>query len=161
MVLDLMLEGMGKISWIKEIVESTWSVTKYIYNHTYVLTLVRQFIGNKELVHPAITHFATSFIALQSLHNSMLELQRMFLSDEWNACVYSTKVDGQAIVELVRHDHSFWMEVQELCGVSELLVKVLCLVDGEKPAMGYLYEDMDSPRKLFIGTMRTRGRWIH
>jgi hypothetical protein len=72
--IDLMLEDMGKIPWIKEIVESTRSVTKYIYNHTYVLTLMRQFIGNKELVHPAITRFATSFIALQSLHNSMLEL---------------------------------------------------------------------------------------
>ena len=146
--IHLMLEDMGKIPWIKEIVELARSVTKYIYNHTYVLTLMRQFTRNKKLVHPAITHFATSFIALQALHNSMLELQRMCLSDEWNACVYSTKVDGQAIVELVRHDHSFWMEVQGLCGVSELLVKVLCLVDGEKPAMGYLYEAMDRAKEV-------------
>jgi hypothetical protein len=49
--IDLMLEDMGKIPWIKEIVESARSVTKYIYNHTYVLTLMRQFTGNKELVH--------------------------------------------------------------------------------------------------------------
>jgi hypothetical protein len=131
-----MLEDMGKIPWIKEIVESAGSVTKYIYNHTYVLTLVRQFTGNKELVRPVITCFATSFIALQSLHNSMLELQRMFLSDEWNACVYSTKVDGKAIAQLVRHNQSFWMVVQELCAISEPLVKVLRLVDDGKPAMG-------------------------
>jgi hypothetical protein len=26
----------------------------------------------------------------------------MFLLDEWNACVYNTKVDGQAIAQLVR-----------------------------------------------------------
>jgi hypothetical protein len=91
--IDLMLEDMGKLPWIKEIIDSAWSVTKYIYNHTYVLSLIRQFTGNRELVRPAITRFATSFISLQSLLNSMLDLQRMFLSNEWVACVYSTKQD--------------------------------------------------------------------
>jgi hypothetical protein len=81
----------------------------YIYNH--VLTLMRQFTGNKELVRPEITRFATSFISLQSLHNSILELQRMFLSNKLNACVYNTKLDGQAIEQLVRHNQSFWMGV--------------------------------------------------
>jgi hypothetical protein len=102
-----MLEDMGKIPWIKEIVESTRSVTTYMCVCVCVLTLMRQFTGNKELVHPAITHFATNFIALKSLHNSMLELQRMFLLDEWNAYVCSTKVDWQAIAQLVRHYQSF------------------------------------------------------
>jgi hypothetical protein len=39
--IDSMLEDMGKICWIKEIVESTRSVTKYIYDHTYVLLFMR------------------------------------------------------------------------------------------------------------------------
>ena len=30
-----------------------------------------------------------------------------------------------------------------MCSVSEPLVKVLRLVDGDKPAMGYLYEAID------------------
>jgi hypothetical protein len=85
--IDLMLEDMGKLPWIKEIIDSARSVTKYIYNHTFVLSLMRQFTGNIELVHPAITRFATNFISLQSLLNSRLELQRMFLSNEWAACV--------------------------------------------------------------------------
>jgi hypothetical protein len=33
--------------------------------------------------------------------------------------------------------------VKEVCTISEPLVKVLRLVDMEKPAMGYLYEAMD------------------
>jgi hypothetical protein len=59
---------------------------------------------NKELVRPMITRFATSFISLQSLLKSMLDLQRMFISDEWDACVYSIKQDGKAIAQLLRHD---------------------------------------------------------
>jgi hypothetical protein len=94
--IDLMLEDMRKLPWIKEIIDLAQSVTIiyiyiYIYNHTYVLSLMRQFTGNRELVRPAITRFATNFISLQSLLKSMLDLQRMFLFNEWAACVYSTK----------------------------------------------------------------------
>jgi len=39
--IDLMLKDMGKLSWIKEIIDSTQSVTKYIYNHTFVISLMR------------------------------------------------------------------------------------------------------------------------
>jgi hypothetical protein len=86
---------------------------------------MRQFTGNRELVCPAITRFAMSFISLQSLLNSMLDLQRMVLSNEWVACVYSTKQDGQAIAQLVGHDLRFWSGVGEVCTISEPLVKVL------------------------------------
>ena len=39
--IDLMLEDMGDIPWIKEIVESDRSVTKYNYSYTFVLMLMR------------------------------------------------------------------------------------------------------------------------
>jgi hypothetical protein len=118
--IDLILEDMGKLPWIKEIIDSAWSVTKYIYNHTYVLSLMRQFTGNRELVRPAITRFSTSFISLQSLLNSMLDVQRMFLSNEWASCVYSTKQDGQAIAQLVGHDLRFWSGVGEVCVIPDI-----------------------------------------
>jgi hypothetical protein len=82
----------------------------------------------------------------------------MFLSNEWNSCVYSTKVDGQAIAQLVRHDQRFWMGVEELCVVNEPLVKVLRLVDGQKPQWATCMRSWIGPRKLSIGTMRTRGK---
>jgi hypothetical protein len=155
--IDLMLEDMGKLPRIKEIIDSARSVTKYIYNHTFVLSLMRQFTGNRELVRPAITRFTTSFISLQSLLNSMLELQRMFLSNEWFACVYSTKQDGQAIAQLVGHDQRFWSGVGEVCTISEPLVKVLRLVDGEKPTMGYLYEAMDRAKEAIYRYYENKG----
>ena len=37
----------------------------------------------------------------------------------------------------------FWEGVEEVCSISEPLVKVLRLVDNDKPAMGYLYEVVD------------------
>jgi hypothetical protein len=39
--INLILEYMGKISYIQDITESTWSVTKFIYNHAFMLSLMR------------------------------------------------------------------------------------------------------------------------
>ena len=129
--IDLMLEDMGKIHFIWDIVDSSRSITKFIYNHTFVLSLMRQFTNNRELVRLTITHFATSFISLQSLLACMWEIKRMFLSDEWHALSFSTKPEGQAIYRLVSLQESFWAGVEEVCAISEPLVEVLRLVDGD------------------------------
>ena len=42
---------------------------------------------------------------------------------------------------------SFWEGTEEVCSISEPLVKVLRLVDSDKPAMGYLYEAMDRAKE--------------
>ena len=37
--------------------------------------------------------------------------------------------------------------MEEVCSVSEPLVRVLRFVDGDKPTMGYLHEAMDSAKE--------------
>jgi hypothetical protein len=101
--LDLLLEDMRKIDWIKDAIDSARSITKFIYNHASVFSSMRKFIGDKELVCLAITRFATSFISLQSLLNSGWELQAMFLSPEWRALSFSSKQEEQAIMRLVAY----------------------------------------------------------
>ena len=81
--LDLILEDMGKIPYIRDIVESAKSITKFIYNHASVLSLMRRFTNNRELVHPAITRFATRFISLWYLLACIWKVKRIFLSYEW------------------------------------------------------------------------------
>jgi hypothetical protein len=40
--IDLMLEDMGKTSFIKEVIDQVRSVPKFIYNHAFVLSLMRR-----------------------------------------------------------------------------------------------------------------------
>ena len=87
--LDLLLEDMGKLSFIKEAVDMARSIPKFIYNHALVLSLMRRFTRNKELQCPAITRFSTNFITLQSLPRCQFELKKMFVSDDWRNCRYS------------------------------------------------------------------------
>ena len=59
-------------------------------------------------------------------------------------------MDGRAITRLVYTDY-FWEGVEEVCLVVEPLVKVLRLVDGDKPVMGYLYKAKESIRAYYEG----------
>eukprot|EP00253_Pinus_taeda_P036012 PITA_36012 len=77
----LMLKDNGKLHWIHEVVEKEKSITKYLYNHTFVLNTMIIYTEGKEIVQRAVTRFAKNFISL--------------------------------------------------------------MVDGDKPAMGYIYEAMD------------------
>ena len=62
--IDLMLEDIGKIHWIKNTIEHAKCITKYIYNHSWILNLMRKNTGGKEIIRPAITRFATHFLTL-------------------------------------------------------------------------------------------------
>eukprot|EP00253_Pinus_taeda_P032135 PITA_32135 len=165
--LDLLLEDMGKLSFIKEVVDMARSIPKFIYNHAFVLSLMRRFTRNKELRRPAITCFATTFITLQSLLRCQFELKQMFVSDDWRNCRYNKRHDGKAIAKMV-YSETFWHGVEEACAVNEPIVKVLRVVDGEKPAMAYLYEGMDRAKeaihsyyadKGFVGLDRQMMLW--
>ena len=73
--IDLMLEDMGKIPFIKEVINQARSIPKFIYNHAFVLSLMRRHTKNRELKSPAITRFATTFITLQSLLQCQFDLK--------------------------------------------------------------------------------------
>jgi hypothetical protein len=144
--IDLMLEDIGKQDWIKNVVEHAKCITKYIYNHSWVLNLMRKNTGGKELVRPAITRFATHFLTLQSLISQAQNLKKMFNNDEWNGCQWAHKQDGKDIKKRV-FENTFWKKAAEVVKIVEPLVKVLRLVDGETLAMGYIYEAMDQAKE--------------
>jgi len=144
--LDLMLEDIGKIEWVKKCVEQAKSITRYIYNHSWVLSLMRKNTGGKELVRSAITRFATNFLSLQSLVDQKANLRKMFSCDEWNECQWSQKAEGKDIADKV-FEKTFWKKAEEIVLFSEPLVRVLRMVDGDKPAMGFIYEAMDQAKE--------------
>jgi hypothetical protein len=151
-----MLEDVGKIPFIKEVIDQAKSILKFIYNHGFFLNLMRTHTKVRELRRPTVTRFATHFLTLQSLLQCQYELKQMFVSGEWRDCRYSRRVDGRAIARLVYID-SFWQGVEEFCSGVEPLVKVLRLVDGDKPVMGYLYEAMDKAKESIRAYYEGKG----
>ncbi|RVW92979.1 hypothetical protein CK203_032771 [Vitis vinifera] len=114
--IDLMLEDIGKLNVHATTLSRARQVVKFIYGHTWVLSLMRTFTKNHELIRPAITRFATAFLTLQSIYKQKQALIAMFSSEKWCS--------------------STWAK------------SVLREVDSEeRPAMGYIYELMDSAKE--------------
>ena len=45
------------------------------------------------------------------------------------------------------YEKAFWKRAEEIVLFSVPLVKVLRMVDGDKPAMGFVYEAMDQAKE--------------
>ncbi|RVW36044.1 hypothetical protein CK203_112715 [Vitis vinifera] len=80
--LDLMLEDNGKLPNIKRTLERAISLNGYIYNRSGLLNMMRLFTGQRELLRPAKTRFATAFITLSRLHEQKNNLRKMFTSSD-------------------------------------------------------------------------------
>eukprot|EP00253_Pinus_taeda_P033861 PITA_33861 len=70
----------------------------------------------------------------------------MFSSDEWNQSNWSNKPEGKELKRKV-YEETFWRKATEIVKLAEPLVKVLRLVDGERLAMGFIYEAMDQAKE--------------
>ncbi|RVW97199.1 hypothetical protein CK203_029942 [Vitis vinifera] len=113
----------GKLNVHATTLSRARQVVKFIYGHTWVLSLMRTFTKNHELLCPAITRFATAFLTLQSLYKQKQALIAMFSSKKWCSSTWAKKT-------------------------TVPLVSVLREVDSEeRPAMGYIYELMDSAKE--------------
>jgi hypothetical protein len=65
--IDLILEKIGKMKGIEGLIEKARKATKFIYNHGWVLNLMRHHTNGKEILRPVVTRFATNFILIESL----------------------------------------------------------------------------------------------
>ncbi|RVX10235.1 hypothetical protein CK203_016188 [Vitis vinifera] len=114
--IDLILEDIGKLNVHATTLSRARQVVKFIYGHTWVLSLMRTSTKNHELLRPTITRFVTAFLTLQSLYKQK-----------------------QALIECSPQKNGV-----QAHGLKSALRKV---DSEERPAMGYIYELMDSTKE--------------
>ena len=93
--------------------------------------MMRHFTGQRELLRPAKTRFATAFITLSCLHEQKNNLRKMFTSAEWSDSKWTKEQKGKNVAKTIIM-HSFWNTIIFCLKISSPLVRVLRLVDGEK-----------------------------
>jgi hypothetical protein len=146
--IDLMLEDFEKkIPLHKETIAKGKKITTYIYGRTSLLSMLHKFTKNVDLIRPSLTRFATSYLTLGCLNDHQHELIDMFKSNDWKTSKLAKSKDG-VIVQKIVLSKLFWKNVLTCLRGAFPLVKVLRMMDSEeKPAMGYLYEDMDRAKE--------------
>ncbi|CAH9076716.1 unnamed protein product [Cuscuta europaea] len=152
--LDLVLEDFSKkMPIVRRTVKTAQGITTYIYSHTLIHDLMKEFTKGRELVRPAATRFATNFLTLQSLLTRKQALRQMFASPKWYQSEFAKTTEGQSCFESI-YRQSFWRSVAYVMKISLPVVKVLRITDGELPAMGFIYEAMERAK---LGIKNTLG----
>ncbi|XP_028781745.1 uncharacterized protein LOC114737910 [Neltuma alba] len=75
--LNLILVDIGKMAIVTSLASRASKVSKFIYNHAFLLAWLRKTEGWKEIIHPRPTRFATTFIALKGLLDHKHDLQAL------------------------------------------------------------------------------------
>nr|DAD29242.1 TPA_asm: hypothetical protein HUJ06_030710 [Nelumbo nucifera] len=145
--MDLILEDIGKLPIVKRTIEIAIALTGYIYNQLGLLNLMRKFTSQRELIRPAKTRFATSYLTLQSIFKQKRNLREIFNSIEWSDSKWAKEAKGRRVAETTMMP-SFWNNIVYILKVCSRLVCVLRLVDHEnKLVMGYIYEVVDKAKE--------------
>ena len=73
---------------------------------------------------PGAIRFATNYIALDNLLKKMVDLKKVFISNEWTSHKLSwTEVGNE--VERLMFDHEYWEKVEKLVSIYEALYTML------------------------------------
>jgi hypothetical protein len=140
--LDLMLEDIGKIKEFSTCINWAKKVSKFIYKHGRVLDQMREMIGG-DLVRPAVTRFATSFLTLASMHRHKNGLRSFFVNEKWHANVLSGTSEGKQVENIVL-SMPFWNKIENCLRATQPLLIALRIADGdETPAAPEIMAAMD------------------
>ena len=157
--IDLMLEDFEKkIPLHHDTIANGKKITTYIYSRTGLISLLHKYSEGKDLIRPANTRFATSYLTLGCLNDNRGSLIKMFTSSEWQSSQFAKTRDGGLVENLIM-DKGFWKSILNCLRGALPLIKVLRMVDSyEKPAMGFIYEEMDIAKEklqnLFNGVSK-------
>jgi len=144
--IDLISEDFEKHLKVHEItIKKGKNITTYIYGRTQLISILKKFTRGRDLIRPGVTRFATTYLTLACLHELKASLMNMFSSEEWQTSKFGT---SQRKVQNMVLDSRFWKNVSTCLKVVAPLMVVLRLVDSDtRPAMGFIYEEMDCAKE--------------
>ncbi|XP_022635871.1 uncharacterized protein LOC106758329 [Vigna radiata var. radiata] len=146
--IDMIFEDFEKNLKVHELtIKKGRKITTYIYGRSMLISLLKKFTKGRGLIRPCVTRFATAYLTLACLHELKASLLTMFSSEEWKTSKFGTSQEGRKVENVVL-DSRFWNNVSTCLKVAAPLMVVLRLVDSDvKPAMGFIYEEMDSAKE--------------
>ncbi|XP_031252170.1 uncharacterized protein LOC116110077 [Pistacia vera] len=156
--INLVLKDITKMDHIVYLARHASEVTKFVYNHTFLIAWLRKRQGWKEIVRLSATCFATTFIAMRSLHEHKHDLQAMVTDKLFVDSRYAKSNKGKHVICIIL-DSDFLDDMGKISKVVSPLMRLLRIVDlNEMPAIGYVYDGMykakNAIKKLFKNKKR-------
>ncbi|RDX73753.1 hypothetical protein CR513_46589, partial [Mucuna pruriens] len=141
--LDQVLENIRELSIFYNTLVNAKKITTYIYRHTWVLNLYRQYSKGRKL-------------ACDKQQKNAL--RSMFASKEWATSSHASKSEAKQVMNLVLSDGRFWKSITYCLKCVIPLVKVLRLVDSDsKPVMSYIMDK--AKEQIAENFQKQESRW--
>ncbi|KAL5161820.1 hypothetical protein HKD37_07G019042 [Glycine soja] len=136
-------------------------ITTYIYGRTMLISIMKKFTNGRDLIRPGMTRFATAYLTLACLHELKASLMSMFSSEEWKTSKFGTSQEERKVQNMAL-DSRFWKNVIMCLKVAAPLMVVLRLVDSDvKPAMGFIYEEMENAKEKIKCNFNNTKKKLH
>ncbi|XP_056847396.1 uncharacterized protein LOC108830587 [Raphanus sativus] len=138
--MNLILEDVGNMPNVQELVYVVSKVTIFVYNHKSTLNFLRKRQGWREIICPGETRFATPFIALQKAFAHKDDLQALVVDQEFRQFL---KTEKARYVKAVVLDENMWEHCLLIVRIMAPMTRLLRVCDtDEKPSLPYVYEVM-------------------
>ena len=99
--LNLIFKDIGKMDNVVELIRRVSNVTIFVYNHVPLLSWLRKRDEWTEILRLSATRFATTFIALKSLHDHKHDLQALVTSKFFVDYRYSKDNKSKVAVSII------------------------------------------------------------
>lgn len=140
--IDLILQDFGKVKWISTILEQCRFISRFIYNHSIVLNMMRRYTNGLDLVDIGFCSSVTDFASLKRMVNFKHNLQSMVTSAEWMEWRYSKTAEGIKVLDCISNQ-SFWSTCTLVTRLTDPLLRLVRIVRSERrPSMGYVFAGM-------------------
>jgi hypothetical protein len=136
--LDLMLEDFCKVTEIAATIQQTRDLITLIMNHGALLHQLRQ-RSPKILLRPALTRFATHFIAIERVYECRDALSSILIGPEFDSFLASLpsvdKRDAADALRLACGTPTFFQSIHNVITLLKPIVVLLRMVDGVAPGL--------------------------
>jgi len=154
--LNLMMQDIGQIKEFNTTINMAKKLSRFLYKHGRLLEFMRKKIDG-DLVRPAVTRFATSYLTLASMFQKRQGLKALFVSPQWSSSAWSKSAEGQQCERIVL-SAPFWTKVQTCLKASQPLLIALRIADGdETPAAPEIMAAMEVAKSTIKEDLRANN----
>ena len=114
-----------------------------------------------DLVRPAVTRFATSFLTLASMHRHKQGLRSLFVSDDWHCNKLAASEEGKSAERIVL-SIPFWNHLENCLKASQPILIALRIADGdETPAVPEVMAAMNTARMTIKESLKDKPQVLN
>ncbi|GAV88827.1 LOW QUALITY PROTEIN: DUF659 domain-containing protein/Dimer_Tnp_hAT domain-containing protein, partial [Cephalotus follicularis] len=162
--LNLLLKDISSMPYMDYLVSRAYQIIfirtlYFVHVHLRKLKVSVFLSGWMEIVRPAMTRFATSFITLKNIYDHKPDLQALVTSKHYTNHKLSRTSKGKSFSSTIL-DNKFWDDCLIAIKVAAPIIRLLRIVDSdEKPSLWYVYEGMFRTKMTIKNLFNNRKKY--